>query len=245
MRKKAGFVVSLSLALSVAVTGLGGEAVAKKKELPYVQEILTIQQGMTEKELVSTAKAYAKQYGLSVEDSLEQFYDELAADKQEGDELAGEVSVLGGSSGSRILPVSEKGNIYYTNSYTAFYNHGHVGMYSASNRIVEAVPDAGVRTIAYNARNVEPNSFVQRVNVSSTQKSNAANWALERVGESYSYNFVNNRNTSHYGDKNCSKLLWSAFMLKAGIDLDANGGAGVYPRDITASSYTTTVITIP
>ncbi|MFF0884939.1 hypothetical protein ACFYUI_21870, partial [Bacillus velezensis] len=40
------------------------------------------------------------------------------------------------------------------------------------------------------------------------------------------------------------KLLWSAFLLKAGIDIDSNGGLGVYPRDITSSSYTTTILTI-
>ncbi len=80
------------------------------------------------------------------------------------------MSVMGGSSGTKKLPTSAKGNIYYTNSYTAYYNHGHVGMYSSADKIVESVPSDGVRQIAYNAREVEDNSIVQTVSVTSSQK---------------------------------------------------------------------------
>ncbi len=46
-----------------------------------------------------------------------------------------------------------------------------------------------------------------------------------------------------HSDKNCSKLLWSAFKLKAGIDMDKDKGLGVYPRDIRDSNYTKTIKT--
>lgn len=39
---------------------------------------------------------------------------------------------------------------------------------------------------------------------------------------------------------NCSQLVWVAYMEAAGIDLDSNGGPGVYPYDIRDSSYTVT-----
>lgn len=44
--------------------------------------------------------------------------------------------------------------------------------------------------------------------------------------------------------KNCSKLVWSAYILKADIDIDKDKGAGVYPKDIRDSNYTHTYKTI-
>jgi hypothetical protein len=35
----------------------------------------------------------------------------------------------------------------------------------------------------------------------------------------------------------CATLVWEAFYLSAGIDIDANGGLFIYPADIIASSY--------
>jgi hypothetical protein len=50
--------------------------------------------------------------------------------------------------------------------------------------------------------------------------------------------------TGHVGAKNCSKLVWGAYLLKAGLDIDKNGGAGVYPRDMRDSGHTVTYKTI-
>jgi uncharacterized protein YycO len=248
-RKKAfaALVITLGMSLIFSTSTL-----AKSSQTDtYLKEIVELQPGTTEKEILDSVKQYAKSQKLSKDEIIEQIHSELMKDKNEGDEVAEQngneksgAVIFGGSAGTYTLPMSSKGNIYYTDSYTAYYNHGHVGMYSASDKLVEAVPGDGVRQIKYNGRNVEKNSLVQKVNVSSTQKSNAADWAVTRVGESYSFNFATNRLTSHYGDKNCSKLLWSAFTLKAGIDIDDNGGLGVYPRDITSSSYTSTIATI-
>ncbi|RJS50946.1 hypothetical protein C2H96_11760 [Bacillus subtilis] len=233
----------------VALTMCGGLFVSPAKAAKttnYAEEIAALQPGTTPEEIMKSASQIAKQQHVEQDVILKQFYKEITADKAEGDRLAKEsgMSIMGGSSGTKKLPTSAKGNIYYTNSYTAYYNHGHVGMYSAADKIVESVPSDGVRQIAYNARDVEDNSIVQTVSVSSSKKTAAADWAVSKVGDPYSFNFVNNRNTGHDGAKNCSKLLWSAFLLKAGIDIDSNGGLGVYPRDITSSSYTTTIMTI-
>jgi hypothetical protein len=50
--------------------------------------------------------------------------------------------------------------------------------------------------------------------------------------------------TGHVGAKNCSKLVWSAYLLKSGLDIDSDKGAGVYPRDIRNSSYTVSYKTL-
>lgn len=85
---------------------------------------------------------------------------------------------------------------------------------------------------------------MQQVKVSQTKRNSAASWAKSRKGDKYSYNFATNRFTAHYGAKNCSKHLWSAYKLKAKIDIDHNKGAGVYPKDIKNSGYTKTYRTI-
>ncbi|MGD6900422.1 hypothetical protein [Bacillus infantis] len=247
--RKAGLSIAIALGLSLSFSP---SSFAKPSETnTYLNEIVELQPGTTKEEILSSIQDYAKSQGLSKDEVIKMVHSELIRDKEEGDKIAKEndnekkdIVVFGGSAGSYTLPMSSKGNIYYTDSYTAYYNHGHVGMYSASDKLIEAVPGDGVRQIKYNGRNVEKNSIIQKVNVTSTQKSNAADWAVSQVGSSYSFNFATNRLTGHDGDKNCSKLLWSAFTLKANIDIDNNGGMGVYPRDITASSYTSTIATI-
>lgn len=241
-------IMMLALSMPISSTSYGKTSEGSSK----LEIILELQPGTTEKEILESAKLYAKENKMTTNEVLSLIHQELTADKEEGDRIAkkngnektDEVVIFGGSAGAYTLPLSSKGNIYYTDSYTAYYNHGHVGMYSATDKIVEAVPGDGTRQIKYNARNVEKNSIIQKVNVSSTPKTNAVNWAVSQVGDSYSFNFATNRLTGHDGDKNCSKLLWSAFKLKANIDIDDNGGLGVYPRDITDSSYTSTIATI-
>jgi len=62
--------------------------------------------------------------------------------------------------------------------------------------------------------------------------------SISSVKDGYSFNFATNRTTGHYGNKNCSKLIWSAFKFKAKIDINKNGGLRVYPRDVRDSGYT-------
>jgi uncharacterized protein YycO len=121
-----------------------------------------------------------------------------------------------------------------------------VGIYYAKNSIVESMPKEGVRQYTATRKDVSPGAVIQSVNTSDKKRKAAADWAFSRVGkDGYSSNFATNRLTSHYGNKNCSKLVWSSFILKASLDVDKDGGAGVYPRDIRDSSLTKTVKTIP
>lgn len=163
------FIILVALTIS---GGLFISPVKAVKATNYAEEIAALQPGTTSEEITKSASQIAKQQRVKTDVILKQFYNEITADKAEGDRLAKEsgMSMMGGSSGTKKLPTSSKGNIYYTNSYTAYYNHGHVGMYSAADKIVESVPSDGVRQIAYNARDVEDNSIVQTVNVTSSKK---------------------------------------------------------------------------
>lgn len=209
------------------------------------EELYKLQPGITMEEVKETVKVYAEDTGLTeleaTELILKELNEQIEADRKE----SAEYSLQGGSSGNKKLPLAtKKGDIFYTPSSTLGIPHGHNGIYYARDSIVESIPSTGVRQINYRDRNVEAGAVVQEVRTTAENRSNAADWAQSRVGDSYSYNFATNRKTGHYGAKNCSKLLWSAFKLKADIDIDANGGAGVYPKDIRDSSYTTTYIEI-
>ncbi|KZE63812.1 hypothetical protein AWM68_11900 [Fictibacillus phosphorivorans] len=212
-------------------------AFAQNHTISYKDEILQMQPDLTSQELLSTVRSIAKNTGDTEEALLKQIYKELKNDETKGKnekQQKGEFGTMGGSGGTVSVGTSTKGNFYYTASQTAYMNHGHVGMYYTSSTIVESVPDTGVRTISTTLRKVDQgDAQVKSVTTSTTNRDNAANWAFSRVGiDAYSYNFVTNRTTSHIGDKNCSKLIWSAYKLNGNLDLDVDGGLGVYPRDV-------------
>ncbi|MQR94081.1 hypothetical protein [Fictibacillus phosphorivorans] len=202
--------------------------------ISYKKEILRMQPDLTSAELLSSVRSIAKNTGNTEDALLQQIYEELKHDQSKSKKENGSIGTLGSSGGTVSVGPSSKGNFYYTASQTAYMNHGHVGMYYSSDVIVESVPETGVRTISTTLRKVDQgDAQVKSVTTSSTNRNNAANWAFSRVGiDAYSYNFVTNRTTSHIGDKNCSKLVWSAYKLYGNLDLDVDGGLGVYPRDV-------------
>lgn len=209
---------------------------------PYLNEVLELQPDVSAEELLQDVKSIAENTGQTEASVLEQIYKELKADSEQG-EAEKVVNIMGGSGGTVSVGTSSKGNFFYTDSQTAYLNHGHVGLYYSSSTIVESVPSSGVRTISTTNRLVDQGgACVKSVDTSSTNRTNAANWAYSRVGiDDYSYNFATNRSTSYYGDKNCSKLIWSAYKLNGNLDLDKDGGLGVYPRDVRDDSKTTLI----
>lgn len=218
------------------------------------KDILAIYDEVTEAELLQQISETAAKLNISEEEVTKQIYEELSyqaklskleesatLSKKSGDFTT--MSTDKGN-GTYTLGSSSKGDIFYETASTAGIQHGHVGIYYSSSTLVESLPSTGVRSLARTNKLVDPGARIQAVYsnyASSTQKSNAANWAYGRIGENYSYNFFNNRSTSCIGDKNCSKLVWCAYLQTVGIDLDGNGGLGVYPKDIRDSSLVYTI----
>ncbi|MCM3720103.1 hypothetical protein [Fictibacillus phosphorivorans] len=209
-------------------------AFAQSHSSSYTDEILQMQPDLKKEDLLSSVRSIAKNTGDTEEAVLKQIVKELKQDQMKASKEAEKVGTMGGKGGTVPVGNSSKGDFFYTASQTAYLNHGHVGMYYTSSTIVESVPDTGVRTISTTLRKVDQgDAQVKSVTTSSANRENAANWAYSRVGiDDYSYNFVTNRKTSHIGDKNCSKLIWSAYVLHGNLDLDVDGGLGVYPRDV-------------
>lgn len=227
------------LALSLASTMLFSNAGITNAD-STVDDILKLQPDITKQELLEGVQKVSSSTGESEQAILDQMYSELKADQEQGNlekmklnQKDKGVSILGGNAGSKIVGSSAKGNFYYTPSETAYLDHGHVGLFYTSTVIVEAVPSAGVRLIDADERKVDSSgAVVKSITASETVHKNATSWARSQVGQSYSYNFVNNRNTDHYGAKNCSKLIWSAYKIYGNLDLDVDKGLGVYPRDV-------------
>ncbi|MDT3498707.1 hypothetical protein NLU03_31730 [Bacillus toyonensis] len=217
---------------------------AGSEELPHLNEIKKMQPDLSTSELLSSIDEMAKNTGNTKDAIAKQIYKELKADEALGKREANEkVKTLGAGGGTVSVGNSNMGDFFYTGSYTAYLNHGHVGMYYSSNTIVESVPGDGVRTLSTTARKVDKgDAVVKSVNTPWQNKNDAAWWAKDRVGkDGYSYNFATNRSTTHYGAKNCSKLIWSAYKLNGGLDLDKDGGAGVYPRDVRDAKQALTI----
>lgn len=213
-------------------------------EISKIDRLLELQPGLSQSELLVSIGETARTMNISREEVIEISLSELESAIEDTEKEMRQLR--GGSSGNKKLGTAlNKGDIFYTPSSTLGIPHGHVGIYYAFNRIVESIPETGVRNISYVGRNVEPNAVMQSVSTTQAKRNAAANWANSRVGiDGYSYNFATNRQTAHTGAKNCSKLVWSAYLLNAGTDIDRNGGTGVYPLDIRDSNLTRTYQTI-
>lgn len=212
----------------------------------FKNEILTMQPGVSSEELQKQVEELVLTTGMNEDEIYEQMYKEMdeqnrlaeEEEKQLAEQFGDEATLQGGGSASYIVGPSARGDFYYTPSATAYINHGHVGLYYSSSTIVESIYPSGVRSISANVRTVDKGAVVKSISTTSTNKNNATNWAYTQIGQPYSLNFANNRNTGHTGAKNCSKLIWSAFQLHGGLDLDVDQGFGVYPRDVRDATQT-------
>ena len=170
-------------------------------EISKIDRLLELQPGLSQSELLVSIDETARTMNISREEVIEISLSELESAIEDTEKEMRQLR--GGSSGNKKLGTAlNKGDIFYTPSSTLGIPHGHVGIYYAFNRIVESIPETGVRNISYVGRNVEPNAVMQ--SVSTTQ----------------------------------------AYLLNAGIDIDRNGGTGVYPLDIRDSNLTRTYQTI-
>lgn len=138
----------------------------------------------------------------------------------------------------KIGTARNRGDVFYTPSSTFGVNHGHSGIYSYEAKIVEATPSAGVAERSHTLIKVSAGARKQYVSTSQANRDKAADRARTYRGRGYDYNFAFNKTAN--GPMNCSQVVWAAYKTATGIDLDSNGGHGVYPSDILNSKYTVT-----
>lgn len=168
----------------------------------------------------------------------------LMKSEQSALQASGGISPMSSSSGGGTVylgAASAKGDVFVSPSSTLFIEHGHTGIYYSKTVVVEA-PGGNVksRSIAASALRVGKGAVKQSVTVSTAKRDASANYAYNKLrSKAYNSNFAVNRDA--YGrDMNCSQLVWAAFKIGASIDIDSDGGFGVYPYNIKDSKYTTT-----
>ena len=146
-----------------------------------------------------------------------------------------------------VVPCSwQQGDFFFSDASTAGIIYGHNGLLSQTCQTVEAVGGSAPVT-AYNlgshtvwtssdapARARGPN------NVTAAARTKAAAVALSKRGKGYNNSFASNRHVEST-TYNCSQLVWAAWMSSANLDLDKDGGWGVYPTDLRDSSRATTL----
>jgi hypothetical protein len=130
-----------------------------------------------------------------------------------------------------------KGDIFHSYAKTVV-PHNHVGIFYTTKTVVEA-PGPTSRSQARTAATLNKCGPVLKMYVKAKQttRDKAANYAYNELrGKFYDIDFNNNKtNTSLL--LNCSELVWRAYKA-VGIELDANGGTGVYPNDIVLDDST-------
>ncbi|AKK03116.1 hypothetical protein [Corynebacterium epidermidicanis] len=135
-------------------------------------------------------------------------------------------------------------NILMDIQFDSYVNYDHVGIFIRPDTIVEAEGlGKTARSFGIDQSPIRPD--VQRFHVDSAIDPRtiqaAASFAEQAANRQTPYDanpFVNKGSSSDdYAKLNCSELVWRAYHAYSGIDLDSNGGPGVWPKDIVNSGY--------
>jgi uncharacterized protein YycO len=138
-----------------------------------------------------------------------------------------------------------KGDVFHSYAKTTVFKHNHVGIYYTTKTIVEA-PGSGSKSRSVTASTLKKCGPIYKmfVNTTTPNRIKAADHAYNKFrGLEYDTNFADNKKTNN-GKLNCSELVWKAYEHGAGIDLDSNGGLGVYPDNIKDHDRTVVYQTI-
>ncbi|WP_181193405.1 YiiX/YebB-like N1pC/P60 family cysteine hydrolase [Prauserella shujinwangii] len=138
-----------------------------------------------------------------------------------------------------------KGDIFHSYAKTAVYKHNHVGIYYTTKTVVEA-PGKGSKSRSVTASTLKKCGPIYKMYVKAKQSSRdkAANYAYRNYrGKAYDTNFAFNK-SSNSSKLNCSELVWKAYKYAVNIELDSNGGPGVYPNNIKDDGSTVRYATI-
>jgi uncharacterized protein YycO len=162
---------------------------------------------------------------------------------------SGKVSALGGSNPTCIRREvgnsKYRGDIFWATASTYGVPHGHMGIYYYVNNVIEA-RGSGYLSNSFSVAGRTYCAKIQKMDVytSIATQNKAADYAYNNLrGKKYNSNFAFNKG-SNISSLNCSELVWKAYKRSVNIDLDHDGGYGVYPNDVLQSSKTRVYQTI-
>jgi uncharacterized protein YycO len=246
--------VGCGLVAGLLVAAPSAQAVATPSLDPGVLRLLVeYQPGSTNKSVTTAVMTAAKESGQTAPIVAAAFLAEARSHlvKQVGmtPMSSGSGDAPGGYRNARkvVVPCSwRQGDFFFSDASTAGVTYGHNGLFSQTCQTVEAVGGSTPVT-AFNlgshtvwtssdapARSRGPN------NVSAAARAKAAVFALSQRGKAYNSSFASNRHVQS-ATYNCSQLVWAAWMTAANLDLDKDGGWGVYPIDLRDSPRASTL----
>ncbi|NYH79263.1 uncharacterized protein YycO [Actinopolyspora biskrensis] len=213
-------------------------------EKDTIERLVELNPGTSAEEMRSAARNYAESNGISAKEAAKDALDEAEASVEDAN--SPELMSSPGESGSRTLGYGRnKGDVFYAPATTWGFNHGHNGIYYTTATIVEA-PGGDDLSRANSAWNYSTDPGTKKQKVATTQSNR--NSAADRAYNSYRHkdyrsNFAFNKYTDS-ANMNCSQLVWAAYKSTSGIDIDSNGGPGVYPGNIRDDVFTVTYQTL-
>lgn len=153
------------------------------------------------------------------------------------------------SRSSTYLGNSVPGDIFYTDSSTAGWNHGHTAIYLTYNRVVEAAKIGYASRMVYTDKYVVSSGANAQIlmvvdkdfgTTRSAYSVSAGKNAAQYAGKGYNPSLINK---SCSGDMNCSQIVWCAW--KPYVDIDSTpGDSTVLPLNIVNSYRTKKVRTV-
>ncbi|KFI65527.1 putative YycO [Bifidobacterium cuniculi] len=216
-----------------------------------IQQLLESNPGVTFEEMAEAAKITASEQGTDLDAVLDGALAEVEVEDRflQGEQvqlqrLSGDGPKKATTAANRSIGTATyKGDVFYSPVSTAGITHGHSGLYTSKTSIIEA-PGPGKKVIDHSWREVKVAAKSQKQYVKTTQSKRdaAVRQSRKYLGKPYNLNFNFNKRSG--AAVNCSQLVWLAYKEGAGIDLDSNGGTGVYPSDIMKSKWTVTYQTI-
>lgn len=239
LKRRAG-IAAVALAIcTVPATAYGSEPPDPQGLEETVHQLVEANPGTTAAEMLEAITSTAANERRSAEDVASTALAEIQALKNPD-----AVSERSGKPKANrpIGPARNRGDIFYSPSSTAGVPHGHSGIYYRECTVIDSTPSKGVSLRNCKDFKVPVNTQIQRVSTLQKNRDSAALKARQWLGRGYNYNFAFNKTAN--GKMNCSQLVWAAYKVTSGIDLDSNGGHGVYPVDILKSKLTRTYRTI-
>ncbi|PMD05685.1 YiiX/YebB-like N1pC/P60 family cysteine hydrolase [Brevibacterium paucivorans] len=248
--KKTPFLVSTSIVALLVASVFSGPAHATTKDSSMnteeaVERLVELNPGTTEEEMSAGLREYAEENGQSyeqvVDDALKAAEEEEAQWQKDKAEYEFDRETRAAKAVGKLPRVNVGGDIFYNPASTVGFKHGHVGIYAVNDYIVEA-PGIGKLShrVHHSTVKVYKTSKLLYVKITETRRRSAGKYARDKLrNKPYRRNFAVNKDP--YADRmNCSQLVWAAYKNSVKIDLDGNGGPGVYPDDIVKSSATKT-----
>jgi len=242
---KTGLATFSAVLLVFAGAPFGAYAYENSQVAEIAEALVVLNPGVTVEQVLVEAEQLATEFDTTVEDILEQ---QLSGAQEAilvagGDNFA-VVPHSGGGGNIQLGNAVRKGDIFVA-SAGIFGAYGHTGIYVSKGIIVHAPGLGQVSRYDYaNDFEVGSGAVKQYVKTTQANRDAAANYAYDYMrGKPYNIFFAGNKHVPA-DTYNCSQLVWGAYKHIVNIDLDGNGGPGVYPYDIKGSSLTVTYATL-